>query len=703
MKTTKVLFRLYYLIVISIFGLVIIYFRIPDSSLEIALEQAGKNRKELEKVLVHYGAVQKDSLKLKAAKFLIGNMPGHYAFDSSSLALYRPILQIYDSLYRLKKSIPKFEYSDRLNKMWDDQKNKHDLYENIYKKPVVSDIENVNSRFLISQIDQAFSAWALAKQILDIDFSTFCEYVLPYRKQNGVCVEDWRTYFKNDNIKIESRLFHLPVETIVDSILYQYSEFSPRGLKHTGRDVVDYPYLKLSDVCISKRVLCETRCWFNSMLLASLGLPVSIDYVPAWGNRDSNHAWNVIITKKGSLAFEPFWDRDRWKYKKIYNNKDSDNWWGKFRLAKVFRLSFSSVTEGPAVDNNEKPEDVPPFFLNVKQKDVSEEYFITSDVHVELGNKPLSESKYLWLCVFDSHRWTPVQWGKIENGKIVFKKMGQGIVYLPAFYINGNIIPAATPFILTDRGQIKPLKAGDRKKDVNLTRKFPLNTSHQILANALVGSEIQVSNDKDFQNNRSAFQVRSTPKFYMESFKLNLSEKYRYARFLFSEPNLSGVPACVDGFPQEEPRRIAELAFFNNLEMEDSLLTGKVLFSQGLDSARSERCFDNDILTVTAPYFKNYEKPDECNCWIGLDFQKKQTISSFAFCPQNDRNNIFPGLSYELFYWDNEWVSLGVQKANNHVLVYSNVPQNALLFLHCLDEGKEERIFTYEDGEQIWW
>ena len=34
---------------------------------------------------------------------------------------------------------------------------------------------------------------------------------------------------------------------------------------------------------------------------------------------------------------------------------------------------------------------------------------------------------------------------------------------------------------------------------------------------------------------------------------------------------------------------------------------------------------------------------------------------------------------------------------------YDNVPGNALLLLRNHTKGKEERIFTYENDEQIWW
>jgi hypothetical protein len=61
-------------------------------------------------------------------------------------------------------------------------------------------------------------------------------------------------------------------------------------------------------------------------------------------------------------------------------------------------------------------------------------------------------------------------------------------------------------------------------------------------------------------------------------------------------------------------------------------------------------------------------------------------------------------MHYELTYWDDGWVSLGVKEAEAHSLAYDNIPEGALLLLECLDEGKERRIFTInEKGNQIWW
>ena len=58
--------------------------RHTDPDLENALRQAGENRSQLEQVLDHY---RNDSLKYKAACFLIANMPGKYSIPIISRSI----------------------------------------------------------------------------------------------------------------------------------------------------------------------------------------------------------------------------------------------------------------------------------------------------------------------------------------------------------------------------------------------------------------------------------------------------------------------------------------------------------------------------------------------------------------------------------------------------------------------------------------
>jgi hypothetical protein len=59
------------------------------TKLESALKFAGSNRQELEKALNHYATNPADSLKYRAACFLIENMPYHYSYKNKKLEHYR--------------------------------------------------------------------------------------------------------------------------------------------------------------------------------------------------------------------------------------------------------------------------------------------------------------------------------------------------------------------------------------------------------------------------------------------------------------------------------------------------------------------------------------------------------------------------------------------------------------------------------------
>jgi len=62
-----------------------------------------------------------------------------------------------------------------------------------------------------------------------------------------------------------------------------------------------------------------------------------------------------------------------------------------------------------------------------------------------------------------------------------------------------------------------------------------------------------------------------------------------------------------------------------------------------------------------------------------------------------------PGTAYELFYWDGSWQSLGQSTAGEDPLEFL-APSGALYWLVATDSKREEeRIFTYEDGLQVWW
>ena len=99
----------------------------------------------------------------------------------------------------------------------------------------------------------------------------------------------------------------------------------------------------------------------------------------------------------------------------------------------------------------------------------------------------------------------------------------------------------------------------------------------------------------------------------------------------------------------------------------------------------------------------HYQVSGGIDLWVGVDLYKPVKISKIGFAPRNDDNAIVSTDTYELFYWQDQWISLGRKRPIGDSVVYDNVPQKALLWLRNLTKGREERPFTYENGKQIWW
>ena len=104
---------------------------------------AGKNRSELEKVLLHY---QDSAEKLEAAKFLIRNMPGHYSFADTMDV--KPYYDAVDSVLSSMKGCDVWTIRDSLVKV--DNQYAH------LSPEWVEDIKIIQADFLIENIDSAF-------------------------------------------------------------------------------------------------------------------------------------------------------------------------------------------------------------------------------------------------------------------------------------------------------------------------------------------------------------------------------------------------------------------------------------------------------------------------------------------------------------------------------------------------------------------
>ena len=61
------------------------------------------------------------------------------------------------------------------------------------------------------------------------------------------------------------------------------------------------------------------------------------------------------------------------------------------------------------------------------------------------------------------------------------------------------------------------------------------------------------------------------------------------------------------------------------------------------------------------------------------------------------------GKAYELFRWDAGWKKEGEGVAGEGPLVFEGLPEDGLYWLVEKGSKKLERIFTIEEGKQLWW
>ena len=103
-----------------------------------------------------------DSLKYKAALYLIDNMEGHASPDGDAIKCYC------DSLMEMwPRTAPKY-----LEAAWKRFKEKGEV-------SYVPDNVIVNDAMLINYVEKAFSDWHDAPWAESITFSQFCDYILP--------------------------------------------------------------------------------------------------------------------------------------------------------------------------------------------------------------------------------------------------------------------------------------------------------------------------------------------------------------------------------------------------------------------------------------------------------------------------------------------------------------------------------------------
>jgi hypothetical protein len=395
-----------------------------------ALKEAKKNKTELLKVIKHY---ETESMKLKAAFYLIENMEGHYyakakLVDKKGKKIDFNVLD-YPDYKALKEELKKIE------------KEKGDLR---FKRDfILYDLKTIKADFLIQQIDYAFKAWKEKTWARNYSFDLFCKYILPFRGSNEP-LEEWRKYFFEKYNGIEEKMKDptdlIEVTSLINDDVRSWFKFDPRFYVHPTDQ-------GLSEMLKNKMGRCEDMTNLTIYALRANGIAVTSDYTPYWANTGNNHAWNAIVFLDGIAI--PFMGAEANPGKYRLSNK----------LAKAYRKMFGKE-KANLVFQKRKQKHIPPWLAGKNYLDVTSNYVDVCDVQYDFKKGIPKKCDIGFICVFNSGKWKAIHWGKIVENKTIFTDMGkEDILYLLALYIKKKIKPFGTPFILHKDEGIEELKA----------------------------------------------------------------------------------------------------------------------------------------------------------------------------------------------------------------------------------------------------
>lgn len=647
-----------------------------DKRLEQALQFAGDNRGELEKVLAHYA---NDSLKLAAARFLVTNMPGHTGYDPAIIPILQPVYKKHVAISEKYDWKRPDGWRKEINDLWNEERLKIDLY----KYPDKQDIQTVKSDWLIKEIDLTFKAWKENIYAKDAPFDDFCMYILPYRFSDKFCFDNNREIFYKRHHGIfndASKDF----KEITDSLHFMYSD-----IMNSIGYAASMPICDISSYEQIKRGICDIQTQFNSHLMSALGMAITTDFVPIWGNRTDGHSWNALIVDGKTYPFEPFWDDDRWKYDRLYNNQSFDLIAGKFRLPKVFRKSFEYYLDGPMIDKNENKNNIPRLFKNPWIRDVSSEYFQTSDITIDISETIPDKTSYCYLCVYNAQNmtWNPVQWGKINKKKVTFIGMGRDIVYLPAFFRNDAVIPAAPAFILDKGGNCKQLKHNQNKKEnITVNTTTPLSTQFR---KTLAGAHLIGCNNSDNKERLDTlYTLTDSIDISYNYIILHIQKKYRQIRLVLPQNTIAISEIAFYERHNNQLKQISNVKVSANIKKEYIKELHKIV----------------DGLSGTG-FLGSFDCKDKKNRNILFDLGKETEVYAISIIPKSGiqvNNNE----NFTLYYWDNEWIPEKVVKGDKECITFDSIPSDALYLIKSakpMDSYYAGRIFTHKKGRIYWW
>lgn len=412
---------------------------IADADVEAALAEAGKNRPQLERVLAHFAQKSPaDPHGLLAARFLIANMPGK-GYIVTALKDAKGNVIPYDPL-----AYANFE---KAQVAYEALEKEHGPLE-FKRDHVVADLETLTADFLIKHVETAVDVWQTTPTTRRVGLGAFLEFVLPYRGSEEPA-EDWLAPMRARLAEALAAPGAPGAEASpaklwrwINKYVEQRVHFNERYYLHW----TDQGFAEMETSCAGR---CEDITNMTTYCARALGLATAADYTPAWGHRDNNHAWNVLLDADGRGS-----DKAQAHAPKVYR--------------KVYSLQKGSLSY--VLPKGREPPNR--FLASKSQIDVTDQYGASAAESFSVVMQPRDDVAY--ACVFNGGEWTAVDWtcvgtvphathGPSVTQEGVFSRLGiggkgAGMLYLVARHDGKALIPFDDPRIV--RGDTSTLLSG---------------------------------------------------------------------------------------------------------------------------------------------------------------------------------------------------------------------------------------------------
>jgi hypothetical protein len=631
--------------------------------INIVLFMAGDNRAELEKVLKRYSYNPADSLKLRAAEFLIENMPGKYSLEYEA----------------------PFENVAAVYMQWDgieDWQSVNEAY-NWGKQIIREDVKCITGDYLINNIELAFKVWEEQPWGKDVPFDVFCEEILPYRVALEP-LENWRERILSSYSKHDNFFRSHPGTTSIDACVRINSSL-PR-LRLMAR----MPEMNYSMIMTTTRGMCDEMSALAIFVMRALGIPVSQDYTPVWPHRNVGHTWNSVYDSGRRVSFMG-----------TEANPGVSHHGSRIPASKVYRKTYARQKNIDIDDAH-----IPSILSHQYMKDVTDEYTPLPsladpnkeiqpldavlqphkahkdgqrDIEIPVKYLPSKTTGYAYLAVVGDNTWNITGWGKNDSKSMNFGTIGREILHLPMYYENNTLIPANYPFMIYKNDSIRIFEPDENDyRQISISEIFPAEDRY---TERMINGVFEGANKSDFSDAKVLYTVKEVSGMYFNTVKIQNPNRYRYIRYVS---------------PEKSHCHVAEIIFYND---KGEQLRGKPVGMPGSyhnSSMTFDKALDGDISTF-------YDALLYSDSWMGLELNEPQTIAKIQYLPRNNGNGIYEKHKYELYYWkDREWKFLERQISVTHPL-YFRVPTNAVLYLKNVTANKFGKWFVVnKNGEQEW-